>query len=175
VTFTETRIPGAWICNIEPIRDDRGFFATTWLPEEFAARGLDARLAQCNLAVSTKTGTLRGMHFQRAPHAQAKLVRCVRGAVMDVVIDLRRDSPTFRAWDRLELTADNRRMLYLPAGLAHGYITLTDDVEVFYQASTPWAPQSEGGVRWNDPAFGVDWPSPPVVISERDATWPDFQ
>jgi dTDP-4-dehydrorhamnose 3,5-epimerase len=172
VTFTETKIPGAWIVDVSPKRDGRGFFATTWTAAEFKARGLDDRLAQCTLAFSVKRGTLRGMHFQRAPHEQAKLVRCFRGAVHDVVIDVRPESPTFRQWDYVELTADNRRMLYVPAGLAHGYVTLTDDVEVFYQASTPWAPQSEGGVRWNDPAFGVTWPFEPVVISDRDATWP---
>ena len=112
------------------------------------------------------------MHFQRAPHEQVKLVRCIRGAVYDVIVDLRPGSRTFRHWAGVELTGDNLRMLYVPAGLAHGYVTLSDDAEVFYQASAPWAPQSEGGVRWNDPAFGIEWPGKPVVISERDATWP---
>ena len=172
MTFTETKIPGAWIVDVSPIRDDRGFFATTWVAADFAARGLDSSLAQCNLAFNYKKGTLRGLHFQRAPHEQVKLVRCFRGAVHDVFVDLRPGSPTFRQWDYVELTADNRRMLYIPAGLAHGYLTLTDDAEVFYQASVPWAPQSEGGVRWNDPAFGITLPFEPVIISERDATWP---
>jgi len=172
VTFTETRIPGAWIVDITPIHDRRGFFAMTWVAEEFAARGLDASLAQCNLAFNHKQGTLRGLHFQHAPHEQVKLVRCIRGAVYDVVVDLRPGSPTFRQWASVELTADNRRMLYVPAGLAHGYVTLSDDAEVIYQASAPWAPKSEGGVRWNDPAFGITWPGDPVVISDRDATWP---
>jgi dTDP-4-dehydrorhamnose 3,5-epimerase len=175
VIFTETRIPGAWIVDLEPIHDDRGFFAMTWTASEFTKRGLDPSLAQCNLAFNHKKGTLRGMHFQRAPHEQVKVVRCCRGAVLDVIIDLRPESPAFRQWARVELSADNRRMLYIPAGLAHGYITLTDDAEVAYQASTPWAPQSEGGVRWNDPAFGIEWPSPPVVISAKDASWPDFR
>ena len=172
MTFTETRIPGAWIVDITPIHDDRGFFAMTWVAGEFAARGLDASLAQCNLAFNRKKGTLRGLHFQRAPHEQVKVVRCVRGAVFDVIVDLRPDSPAFRQWASVELTADNRRMLYVPAGLAHGYVTLSDDAEVIYQASTPWARQSEGGVRWNDPAFGIKWPLEPIVISDRDATWP---
>lgn len=175
MTFTETRIPGAWIVDITPIRDDRGFFAMTWESSEFAARGLDGSLAQCNLAFNFRKGTLRGMHHQRTPHEQVKLVRCIRGAVLDVIVDLRRDSRTYRQWDSVELTAENRRMLYIPAGLAHGYLTFTDDSEVFYQASTPWAPQAEAGVRWNDPAFGITWPSEPLVISDRDATWPNFE
>ena len=175
MTFTETRIAGAWIVDITAIRDDRGFFAMTWLPAEFRERGLEAALAQCNLAWNDKRGTLRGLHFQRAPHAQAKLVRCTRGAVHDVIVDLRPGSPTFRQWTGVELTEDNRRMLYIPGGLAHGYITMTDDAEVFYQASSPWEPKAEAGVRWNDPAFGIAWPAEPVVISERDATWADFR
>lgn len=175
MTFTETGIPGAWIVDITAIRDDRGFFAMTWLPAEFRARGLDAALAQCNLAWNNRRGTLRGLHFQRDPHAQAKLVRCTRGAVHDVIVDLRPGSPTFRQWEGVELTQDNRRMLYIPGGLAHGYITMTDDAEVFYQASAPWEPKAEAGVRWDDPAFGIRWPAEPVVISERDATWADFR
>ncbi len=172
MTFTETRIAGAWIVDITAIPDDRGFFAMTWQPGEFHARGLDSSLAQCNLSWNHKRGTLRGMHYQRAPHAQAKLVRCTRGAVHDVIIDLRPGSPTFREWVGVDLNQDNRRMLYIPGGLAHGYITMSDEAEVFYQASTPWEPKAEGGVRWDDPAFAVVWPAAPVVISERDATWP---
>lgn len=173
--FTETRIPGVWIVDPKVIADDRGLFAMTWLPAEFASRGLDASLAQCNLAWSHKRGTLRGMHYQRAPHEQDKLVRCTRGAILDVVIDLREGSPAFGQWESIELEQDSRRMLYIPKGLAHGYLTLTDGVEVFYQTTTPWAPQAEAGVRWNDPAFGITWPADPVVISERDATWADFR
>lgn len=175
MTFTETRIPGSWTIDSKRIADDRGFFAMTWLPAEFATRGLDASLAQCNLAFNHKRHTLRGMHFQRAPHAQAKLVRCTRGSVHDVIVDLRPGSPTFQQWDAVELNEDNRRMLYVPPGLAHGYLTLTDGAEVFYQVSSPWEPKSEGGVRWDDPAFGIRWPGEPVVISERDSTWPDFR
>ena len=129
-------------------------------------------MAQCNLAFNHKRGTLRGMHFQTAPHEQSKLVRATRGALLDVIVDLRPGSPTVRQWDSIELTADNRRMLYIPGGLAHGYLTLADDTEAFYQASTPWAPQAESGVRWNDPAFGITWPFEPTVVSEKDQHWP---
>lgn len=174
MTFTPSRIPGAWVIDIEPIHDRRGFFAMTWLPEEFRKRGLDPALAQCNLAFNHKRGTLRGMHFQTAPHAQAKLVRAIRGALLDVIVDLRDDSPTFRQWEAVELTADNRRMLYMPAGIAHGYLTLTDDTEAYYHSSSPWVPAAESGVRWNDPAFAIAWPIAPVVISDKDAAWPDF-
>ena len=172
--FTPSRIPGAWVIDIEPINDQRGFFAMTWLPEEFRKRGLDPALAQCNLAFNHKRGTLRGMHFQTAPHAQAKLVRVTRGALLDVIVDLRDDSPTFRQWEAVELTADNRRMLYMPAGIAHGYLTLTDGTEAYYHASSPWVPAAESGVRWNDPAFAIAWPMAPVVISDKDSAWPDF-
>jgi len=170
--FTPSRIAGAWVIDIEPIRDHRGFFATTWLPDELRRHGIDPALAQCNLAFNHKRGTLRGLHFQAAPHAQAKIVRAIRGALLDVIVDLRPGSPTHRQWDSFELTADNRRMLYIPEGFAHGYLTLTDNAEMFYQASTPWAPESESGVRWNDPAFAISWPFEPVVISEKDRHWP---
>ena len=170
--FTASRIPGTWVIDITPIRDQRGFFAMTWLPDELRRRGLDPAVAQCNLAFNHKRGTLRGMHFQAEPYGQAKIVRVTRGALLDVIIDLRPDSPTWRQWDSFELTADNRRMLYVPPGLAHGYLTLTDDAEMFYQASSPWAPKAEGGVRWNDPAFAIKWPFEPTVISEKDQTWP---
>ena len=170
--FTPSRIPGAWVIDIEPIHDHRGFFAMTWVPDEFRKRGIDPAVAQTNLAYNHKRGTLRGMHFQKAPHAQAKIVRATRGALLDVIVDLRPDSPTYRQWDAVELTADNRRMLYMPEGIAHGYLTLTDDVEACYHASAPWAPQAESGVRWNDPAFAIQWPFAPIVISEKDAMWP---
>jgi len=170
--FTETRIPGAWLIDIKPIHDSRGFFAMTWLPDELTRRGLNPALAQCNLAFNTRRGTLRGMHFQQAPHAQAKIIRVTSGRLLDVIIDLRQDSPTFRHWDAVELTAENRRMLYMPEGIAHGYITLADDTEALYFASAPWARQAESGVRWNDPAFGIAWPMAPLVISDKDAAWP---
>ena len=170
--FRASRIPGAWVIDITPIHDRRGFFATTWLPDELRQHGIDPVVAQCNLAFNHQRGTLRGLHFQTPPHAQSKIVRATRGALLDVIVDLRPDSPTCRQWESIELTADNRRMLYIPAGLAHGYLTLTDDAEMFYQASSPWAPQAEAGVRWNDPAFGITWPFEPTVISEKDRTWP---
>jgi dTDP-4-dehydrorhamnose 3,5-epimerase len=170
--FTPSRIPGAWVIDISPIHDPRGFFAMTWLPEEFRKHGIEPALAQCNLSFNHARGTLRGMHFQTAPYAQAKIVRATRGGLLDVIVDLRRESPTYCQWDAVELTADNRRMLYMPEGIAHGYLTLTDDVEAYYHASTPWAPQAEAGVRWNDPAFAIDWPFPPVVISPKDDSWP---
>ena len=170
--FTASRIPGVWFIDPKKIEDARGFFAMTWLPGEFTSRGLDASLAQVNVAFNGRRGTLRGMHFQRAPHEQAKLIRCTRGALLDVIVDLRTDSPTCRQWDSVELTADNHRMIYIPAGLAHGYLTLEDSTEACYHASTPWAPQSESGVRWNDPAFGIKWPFEPSVISEKDRIWP---
>ena len=171
MTFTESRIPGAWIIDVTEIHDDRGLFAMTWLPGEFTRRGLDPSLAQCNLAWNHKRGTLRGMHFQNAPHQQVKVIRCTRGALLDVIIDLRRDSPAYCQWEAVELSADNRRMLYMPKGIAHGYLTLTDSAEAYYHASTPWAPHAESGVRWNDPAFGIKWPFDPIVISEKDAKW----
>jgi len=173
--YTPSRIPGAWVIDITRISDARGFFAMTWLPDEMRERGMNPSLAQCNLAFNTRRGTLRGMHFQKAPHAQAKIVRCTRGALLDVVVDLRPDSPTFKQWDGIELTADNRRMLYMPEGIAHGYITLVDDTEAYYHASSPWVREAESGVRWNDPAFAIQWPMPPSVISEKDQGWPLFR
>ena len=172
--FNESKIRGAWIIDIEPIADARGFFAMTYLPHELVAHGMNPSLAQCNLAFNHKRGTLRGMHFQHAPHAQAKIVRATRGALLDVIVDLRPDSPTFKQWDAVELTADNRRMLYMPEGIAHGYITLTDDTEAYYHASSPWVKAAESGVRWDDPAFKIEWPLRPTIVSERDEAWPAF-
>jgi dTDP-4-dehydrorhamnose 3,5-epimerase len=173
--YTPSRIPGAWIMDITPIHDARGFFAMTWLPGELRERGMNASLAQVNLAFNHKRGTLRGMHFQKAPHAQAKIVRCTRGALLDVIVDLRPESPAFRQWDAVELTADNRRLFYMPEGIAHGYITLADDTEAHYQTSSPWVREAEWGVRWDDPAFGIAWPFAPEVISDKDAAWPFFE
>jgi dTDP-4-dehydrorhamnose 3,5-epimerase len=169
--YTPARVAGAWIMDITPIHDPRGFFATTWLPDEMRERGMNPALAQCNLAFNHQRGTLRGMHFQKAPHAQAKIVRCTRGALLDVIVDLRPESATFKLWDAVELTADNHRMLYMPEGIAHGYITLADDTEAYYHASSPWVREAESGVRWNDPAFGIAWPFEPTVISEKDQGW----
>jgi len=170
--YTPSRIPGAWVIDITPITDARGFFAMTWLPDELRERGMNPALAQCNLAFNHKRGTLRGMHFQKAPHAQAKIIRVTRGAVLDVIVDLREDSPTYRQWDAVELSAENRRMFYMPEGIAHGYLTLTDNTEAYYHASSPWVPAAESGVRWDDPAFAIKWPFRAEVISDKDTSWP---
>jgi dTDP-4-dehydrorhamnose 3,5-epimerase len=174
VLFTETRVPGVFIVEPERLEDERGFFARTWCPGEFEAHGLNPQLAQCSISYNRKKGTLRGMHYQAAPHAEAKLVRCTMGAIYDVALDLRPQSPTFKQWVSAELTAENRKMLYIPEGLAHGFQTLTDDAEVFYQISEPYHPESAGGVRWNDPAFGIQWPLPLTAISPRDASHPQW-
>lgn len=170
--FSETKIPGAWTIDIEPRVDERGFFAMTWSASELAKRGLDTSLTQCNLTFNHRRGTLRGMHFQTNPHAQAKIIRVTRGAMLDVILDLRDTSPTFKQWDAIELTADSRRMLYMPEGIAHGYLTLVDNTEAYYHVSSPWVPAAESGVRWDDAAFGIAWPFAPVVISEKDQAWP---
>jgi dTDP-4-dehydrorhamnose 3,5-epimerase len=172
--YTPSRIPGAWVIDITPIEDARGFFAMTWLPDELRERGMNPALAQCNLSFNHRRGTLRGMHFQHAPHAQAKIIRATRGALLDVIVDLRPDSPAFKQWDAVELTADNRRMLYMPEGIAHGYLTLTDATEAYYHASAPWVPHAEAGVRWNDPAIGIEWPFAPTLVSEKDSSWPAY-
>jgi dTDP-4-dehydrorhamnose 3,5-epimerase len=174
MTFTETRLSGAFMVDPEPIEDHRGFFARTWCQREYEAHQLNPRLAQCSVSFNKKKGTLRGMHYQIPPHAEAKLVRCTRGAVYDVIIDLRLDSSTFKQHVAVVLTADNRRMLYVPEGLAHGFQTLEDDTEVFYQISDFYAPDYARGVRWNDPAFGIVWPDDDRIIAERDRNYPDF-
>jgi dTDP-4-dehydrorhamnose 3,5-epimerase len=168
MTFTETILSGAFVIDPERAEDERGFFARLYTPEEFAARGLDPRVAQCAVSFNRRRGTLRGMHYQEAPHAQAKLVRCTMGAIHDVALDLRPGSHTFGASVALELSARNRRMLYVPEGLAHGFLTLEDDTEVAYQMSSGWHAASERGVRWDDPAFAIAWPFEPAVISDRD-------
>ena len=172
--FTETKVAGAYLIEQEPIADERDFFARTWCREEFAANGLNPDLAQANVSFNHRKGTLRGMHYQQAPHQEAKLVRCTRGAIFDVVVDLRPASPSHRAWFGVELTDANRAMLYVPEGCAHGFLTLTDDAEVAYQMSAPYAPQAARGVRFDDPAFGIEWPGEVVVVNERDRTYPDF-
>jgi len=174
VKFSPTSLAGACIIDIEPVPDERGFFARNWCREEFARHGLNPDLAQCSISFNKKRGTLRGMHYQAKPHEETKVVRCTRGAIYDVILDLRPESSTFRKWIAVELSADNRRMLYIPAGLAHGFQSLTDDTEVFYQISTPYHPESARGVRWNDPAFGIEWPVMERVISDKDRQYPDF-
>lgn len=173
--FTETNLRGAFIIEPEKLEDERGFFARCWSEREWAAQGLDSHLVECNLSFNKKRGTLRGMHFQTAPRGQAKLVRCTMGAAYDVVIDLRSESATFKQWVAVELTAMNRLMLYVPVGFAHGFQTLKDETEIFYQMSEVYAPEYAGGVRWNDPAFAVDWPAQVEVISARDNQYPDFE
>jgi dTDP-4-dehydrorhamnose 3,5-epimerase len=174
VRFTEAAIGGVYVIDIEPVEDHRGFFARTFCEDELRARGLETHIAQSSIAVTARKGTLRGMHYQREPWGEVKLVRCTRGAVYDAVIDLRPRSSTFRQWFAVELTADNRRLLYVPKGLAHGYQTLEDDTEISYQMSTPYHPEAAAGVRWNDPAFGVRWPIDVTAIADRDAAYPDF-
>lgn len=166
--FTETSIPGAYLVEMEPLADERGFFARSWCSDEFARHGLNAKLVQCNISYNRKRGTLRGMHYQAEPFPEAKLVRCTKGAIYDVILDLRRDSTAFKRWEAFELSAANRHMLYIPEGVAHGLQTLEDDSEVFYQMSEYYHPECADGVRWDDPAFGIKWPLPEPVISLRD-------
>jgi dTDP-4-dehydrorhamnose 3,5-epimerase len=174
--FTETGLDGAFVIEIEPRLDERGFFARGWCRREFEAAGIRINFVQANIAFSKNKGTLRGMHFQKAPHAEAKFLRCVRGAVFDVMIDLRPDSPTFKKWFGIELTADNHKMVFIPEGFAHGYLATVDDTEVFYLVSAFYSPDTEGGVRWDDPAFGVKWPmTGNLIISEKDKNLPDFR
>jgi dTDP-4-dehydrorhamnose 3,5-epimerase len=172
--FAETTLKGAFLVELERREDARGFFARTWCQREFEAHGVNTRWVQCNISFNKRKGTLRGMHYQAAPHAEAKLVRCTRGAVYDVILDLRRDSPTFKQWLAVKLTADNRRMLFIPEGFAHGFQTLADDTEVFYQMSEFFAPQYAKGVRWNDPSFDIAWPADERTMSKRDRNYPDF-
>ena len=172
MNFTETPLHGAFVIDIERHDDERGFFARIFCEEEFRSCGLDPRVAQCNISFNERKGTLRGMHFQAAPHGETKVVRCSGGAMYDVIVDLRDDSPTRCRWFAAELTAENRRALYVPAQFAHGFLTLTNDCEVFYQMGTAFEDGAGRGVRWNDPAFGIEWPFAPSVISPRDATWP---
>lgn len=174
MTFTETALPGAFVIEPELIKDERGFFARIWSEVEFAEHGLESRLVECNSSFNLKKGTLRGMHYQLAPYAQAKLVSCLRGSIYDVIIDLRRESPTFKKWVGVQLSASTRLMLYVPKGLAHGFQTLENETEVFYQMSEVYSVEHAAGVRWNDPAFGIEWPADERTIIHRDATYPDF-
>ncbi|HST51630.1 MAG TPA: dTDP-4-dehydrorhamnose 3,5-epimerase [Pyrinomonadaceae bacterium] len=175
ITFTETGLRGAFVVEPERFDDERGFFARSFSDREFEAHGINPRLIECNISYNRRRHTLRGMHYQAAPHAQAKLVRCTRGAVFDVIIDLRPASPTFRRWLGLELTAENPRQLYVPEGFAHGFQTLKDDTEIFYQMSARYEPSSGRGVRWDDPAFGIEWPEAVErIMAARDREYPDF-
>jgi len=174
--FTETRLKDVFIIELEKFEDERGFFALCWSADEFAKHGLNPCLVQCNISFNHKKGTLRGMHYQRLPYAQAKLVRCTMGAVYDVAVDLRPNSPTFRQWIAVELTAQNRRMVYVPEEFAHGYQTLADDTEVFYGMSAKYVPECAAGIRWDDPAVAISWPDPEgLVINERDRNYPSVR
>lgn len=171
--FTPAPLAGVYIVDVEPHADGRGAFARTFCADEFARHGLCASFPQCSTSFNHTAGTLRGLHYQVAPHAEAKLVRATAGAIFDVIVDLRAGSKTRHAWFGVELTAANRRALYIPEGLAHGFQTLTDGAEVFYQISRPHVPEAARGARWDDPAFGIAWPRPVSCISERDKNYPD--
>lgn len=173
--FLETRVEGAFIVETEPRRDERGFFARIWCQDEFRARGLDANFVQCNASGSVKRGTLRGLHWQTGEHGEGKLVQCVRGRIYDVFVDLRPASRTHAVWVGVELAAGHQRLVYVPPGCAHGYLTLEDESEVIYPVTRAYHPASERGVRWNDPRFGIEWPAvEALTISEKDRQWPDY-
>jgi len=173
--FTETKLKGAFVVEIEKLADDRGFFARSWCEKEFEAQGLTSRVMQTNVSFNHKKATLRGMHYQIAPYQESKLVRCTCGAIYDVIIDLRPDSATYKQWTGVELTADNYTMFFVPEDFAHGFITLMDDTEITYQVSQFYTPGSEKGIRFNDPAFNIQWPLEVKVISNKDRNWPDFE
>lgn len=175
MTFHETKLRDVFEIHIEPLVDERGFFARSWCQNEFEAQGLNPRLVQCNISVNKRKGTLRGVHYQLAPYSEAKVIRCTRGAIYDVIVDLRPHSPTFKQWTAIVLTAEKRNMAYVPENCAHGFLTLEDETEVFYQMSEFYHAESGRGVRWDDPALGITWPAEVEVISERDRTYPDFE
>lgn len=172
--YIETKLKDAFIIELKRLEDERGFFARSWCQREFEEHGLNPHLVQCNISYNTRKGTLRGMHLQVAPRGEAKLVRCTRGSIYDVIIDLRPESRTFKQYVGVALTSESRSALYVPEGFAHGFLTLMDDTEVFLQMSEFYAPDYGRGVRWNDPEFAIDWPAPVRVISERDASYPNF-
>ena len=173
--FIETKLKGAFVVELEKYSDDRGFFSRAWCQKEFKEQGINSRFVQANIGFSKNSGTIRGIHYQIAPFEEAKLVRCIRGAIFDVVLDLRPELPSFKQWFGVELSDENRKMLYVPEGCAHGYQTLVDNTEVFYQVSQVYSAESERGIRWNDPEFDIEWPiDEDLVISEKDQNWPDF-
>ena len=173
--FEPTSLDGVWLVHLDPMRDERGLFARTFCVNEFRAHGLETSFPQHSISCSNRKGTVRGMHFQRAPHGEVKLVRCLSGAIWDVVIDMRPTSPTFRQWRGFELSAENQDQIYIPKGFAHGFQTLSDNAQVNYLISELYAPGAASGVRYDDPAFRVTWPLPVSVISDKDLRWPDFQ
>lgn len=172
--FNKTPLKGAFTIDLEKIGDDRGFFARVFCSNEFSNQGLIDSFMQINNSLTRDKGTLRGMHFQLPPSAEVKVVRCIQGALFDVILDLRPDSPSFGKWYGDTLSAENRRMMYVPKGFAHGFITLEEDTEAFYLAGAPYAPDLERGIRYNDPKFNIEWPIEPIIISEKDANWRDF-
>ena len=172
--FTKTALAGATIVDVERREDARGYFCRSYCEREFEANGLPARMVQTNLSLTHRAGTLRGMHFQLAPHAEDKLVRCVRGAIWDAIVDLRPESPTYCQWTGVELSESSDRMLLVPKGFAHGFVTLTDEAAVTYQVSEFYTPQVESGARHDDPAFAIEWPVPVLNMSDKDRSWPDF-
>jgi dTDP-4-dehydrorhamnose 3,5-epimerase len=173
--FRKIPLKGAFIIELEKNADNRGFFSRTWCQKEFQAHGLNTNIAQCNLSFSAKKGTLRGIHYQIPPFDETRLVRCTRGAIYDVIIDLRPDSATYAQWVYTELTAENYKMLYVPENFAHGFQTLEDNTEITYQVSQFYTPDSERGIRWDDPAFNFKWPIEVQVISDKDKSWPDYE
>jgi len=173
--FTETGLPGAWVVRLKKFEDERGYFGRAWCREEFLQHGLNPQMVQLNVGFSHRRGTVRGMHYQLAPSAEAKFIRCTRGAMYDVIIDLREGSPTLGKWYGTELAPDSGLMLYAPEGFAHGYQTLQDDTEMYYLTSAPYVPAAARGVRYDDPAFGVSWPLPASIVSVADRQWPDFR
>jgi dTDP-4-dehydrorhamnose 3,5-epimerase len=173
--FVPLSLSGAYLVDVELVQDERGFFARTWCADEFKTHGLSTKPAQCSISYNKRRGTLRGMHYQAKPFAEAKLVRCSAGAIYDVIADLRPESATYRQWLAVELTAANRKMIYVPEDFAHGFQTLTDESEVFYQISVPYVSDCARGVRWDDPAFRIEWPIADPIISDRDRNFPGHQ
>jgi dTDP-4-dehydrorhamnose 3,5-epimerase len=173
--FTELPLAGAYVIDVEPFVDERGEFARTYCREEYLAHGLDPEVSQCSTSWNPRRGTLRGLHFQRPPHQETKVVRATRGAAFGAVVDLRPGSPTYCSWHGVELRADEHRMVYVPKGMAFGFQTLEDETEILYQMSEPYTETHYAGVRWDDPAFGIEWPAGERMISEKDASYPDFR
>jgi dTDP-4-dehydrorhamnose 3,5-epimerase len=176
VIFKETKLRGAYIIEATPIKDDRGFFSRAWCKREFEEHGLDSNIVQCNISYNLKKGTLRGMHYQKNPYSETKYIRCIKGSLYDVIIDLRENSNTYGQWIGVELTEENKKALYIPKGFAHGFQTLEDNTYVYYQVTEYYTSEAEGGVRWNDPQFNIIWPiKEPIVISSKDSSWPLFK
>lgn len=173
--FTQTKLAGAFIIDLKKLEDDRGFFARTFCENEFKEQGIDIKIVQANTNLSLKKGTIRGMHYQNHPYEEDKVVRCTKGALFDVIIDLRKDSPTYKQWIGVELTENNHRALLVPKGFAHGFLTLEDNTEANYLVSQFYTPGAESGIRYNDPQFNIEWPFEPVVVSEKDANHPDYE